>query len=64
MRADLKLQEPMRDENQLHLPDMRRAQARTSSRTSAPRFASSKPAGLASRHPCLGRKRNAGDARR
>jgi hypothetical protein len=62
--ADLKLQEPMRGEDQLHPPNMQRAQARTSSGTSAPSFASSKPRGLANGHPYPNRKRNAGDARR
>jgi hypothetical protein len=64
MCADLKLQVPMLDENQLHRPNMQRAQARTPHGTSGPSFASSKPGGLTDRHPCLARKHIAGDVRR
>lgn len=64
MCADLKLQEPMLGENQLHLSNMQRAQARTLRGISAPSFASSEPGGLTNGHPSLNRKPNAGDTRR
>ena len=64
MCADLKLQEPMLGENQLHLPNMQRARARTPRWTIAPSFASIEPGGLTNGRPRLNRKRNAGDTRR